>query len=77
MQHQCEIVGVRRNAIVSLRTLRRSTAMQPSTDYQRFAEECDRLAKNAETERHQKMLEKMADAWRKIAEEEKRRQDPY
>ena len=51
--------------------------MQPSTDYQRFAEECDRLAKNAETERHQKMLEKMADAWRKIAKEEKSRQDPY
>jgi hypothetical protein len=32
--------------------------MQPSTEYQRFAEECDRLAKNVETERHQKCLKK-------------------
>ena len=45
--------------------------MQPSTKYQRFAEECDRLAKNAETEHHQKLLEKMAEAWRKLVEEEK------
>ena len=51
--------------------------MQPSMKYQRFAEECDRLANNAETERHKKMLEKMAEAWRKMAEEEKNRQDAY
>jgi hypothetical protein len=51
--------------------------MQPSTEFERFAKECDRLAKNAETERHQKMLEKLAEAWRKIAEEEKTRQGSY
>jgi hypothetical protein len=51
--------------------------MQPSTEYQRFAEECDRLANSAETERHKKMLERMAEAWRKMAEEEKNRHGSY
>jgi hypothetical protein len=51
--------------------------MQLSTEYQRFAEECDRLAKNAETEHHQKLLEKMAEAWRKLVEEEKTQQGSY
>jgi hypothetical protein len=46
--------------------------MQPSTEYRIFAEECDRLAENAKTERHRKMLGEMAEAWRKVAEEEDR-----
>jgi hypothetical protein len=41
-----------------------------STEYQRFAEQCARLAQQAEMERHRKMLERMAEAWRALAEEE-------
>jgi hypothetical protein len=44
--------------------------MQPSTEYRRLAEECDRLAENAKAEQHRKILEEMAEAWRKVAEEE-------
>jgi hypothetical protein len=46
-----------------------------STEYQRFAEQCDRLAQQAEMERHRKMLERMAEAWRALAEEEQSQQD--
>jgi hypothetical protein len=42
---------------------------ETSTEYQKFAEQCDRLAQQAETERHRKMLEQMAEAWRTLAEE--------
>jgi hypothetical protein len=44
--------------------------MHTSTDYQRFAEECDRLAASARSEHHRKILEEMAEAWRRLAEEE-------
>jgi hypothetical protein len=44
--------------------------LETATDYRKFAEECDRLAQAAETERHRKILERMAEAWRTLAEEE-------
>jgi len=43
--------------------------METSTDYQRFAEECRRLAKNIETDRYRKILLEMAETWERLAEE--------
>jgi hypothetical protein len=43
--------------------------MESSKEYLEFAEECDRLAKEAETERHRRILRKMAEAWRQVAKE--------
>jgi hypothetical protein len=43
--------------------------LETSTQYQRFAEQCVRLAQQAEMERYRKMLERMAEAWRTLAEE--------
>jgi hypothetical protein len=43
--------------------------MEPSTQYQRFAEECRRLAQQAKTEQQQRILEEMARAWEKLAKE--------
>ena len=37
--------------------------------YREFAEECDRLAQAAKTDAHRKILEEMAQAWRKVAAE--------
>ena len=44
-------------------------SMHTSTQYGTFAEECDRLAKEAQAERHRMVLKEMAEAWRKLAEE--------
>ena len=46
--------------------------LDTSSDYRRFAEECDRLAQVAETERHRKILERMAEAWRVLAKQNQR-----
>jgi hypothetical protein len=43
--------------------------MEPSKEFLEFAEECDRLAGEAETARHRQVLKKMAEAWRKVAKE--------
>jgi hypothetical protein len=43
--------------------------MEPSTEYQRFAEECRRLAQEAKTEQHRRILKEMAQAWEKLAKE--------
>ncbi len=40
--------------------------MHMSTQYGTFAEECDRLAKEAKAERHRMVLKEMAEAWRKL-----------
>ena len=44
-------------------------SMETSTEYRRFAEECRRMAPEAKTERHRKILEEMAQAWEKLAKE--------
>jgi hypothetical protein len=44
--------------------------METSTHYREFAEECDRLAREAKSEHHRKALEEIARAWRKLAAEE-------
>jgi hypothetical protein len=43
--------------------------METSAQYREFAEECGRLAKQAKTDDHRKILEEMAEAWRTVAAE--------
>ena len=43
--------------------------MTPLNQYREFAEECLRLAKQANDERHRKILKEMAEVWSKLAEE--------
>jgi hypothetical protein len=43
--------------------------METSAQYREFAEQCDRLAKQAKTDDHRKILEEMAEAWRIVAAE--------
>jgi hypothetical protein len=45
----------------------RETSAQ--SQYREFAEECDRLAKQAKIDGERKILEEMAEAWRKVAAE--------
>jgi hypothetical protein len=42
---------------------------ETSAQYREFAEECDRLAKQAKTDGERKILEEMAKAWRRVAAE--------
>ena len=51
-----------------------ASAMQTSTRYETFAEECAHLAEQAKTERPRKVLAEMAEAWRKLAQEAERRE---
>lgn len=44
--------------------------MTPSTQYREFAEECLRLAEQAEHEHHRTILKEMAEAWSQLAEED-------
>jgi len=43
--------------------------METSTEYRRFAQECQRLAREAKTERHRQIMEEMAQAWERLAKE--------
>ena len=46
-----------------------SAQQETSAQYREFAEECDRLAKQAKTDGERKILEEMAEAWRMVAAE--------
>jgi len=46
--------------------------MLTSTQYQKFAQDCERLLNEVQTEKHRKALEEMAEAWRMLAEEQER-----
>jgi len=43
--------------------------MKTPDEYREFAAECYRLAAEARTEEHRKILEEMARAWKELAEE--------
>ena len=43
--------------------------METSTEYQQYAAECRRLAREAKTEQHRRVLEEMALAWETLAKE--------
>jgi hypothetical protein len=43
--------------------------METPTQYRQFAEERDRMAKQADTERERSILKEMADVWRRLAED--------
>ena len=43
--------------------------LETSAQYREFAEECNRLAKHAETDGHREILKEMAKAWRMVAAE--------
>jgi hypothetical protein len=43
--------------------------METSSEYRRFAQECHRLAREAKTERHRKIMQDMAQAWERLAHE--------
>jgi hypothetical protein len=43
------------------------SGMETATEYRRFAQECRRLARDAKTERHRKIMEDMARAWDTLA----------
>jgi len=43
--------------------------MKTSDQYRKFAEQCDSLAKELSNERQRKLLEEMAEEWRKLAAE--------
>jgi hypothetical protein len=46
--------------------------MNPSKDYRKFAEECDRLARDAQTEHQRRILLEMAAAWEELADADDR-----
>ncbi len=41
--------------------------METPAQYRKFAEECERLAKQASAAHHRKVLEEMAQVWRELA----------
>jgi len=46
--------------------------MEPSAQYREFASLCEWLANQAGTERHQSVLNEMAETWRELAYETER-----
>jgi hypothetical protein len=43
--------------------------MDTSTQYCEYAEQCELLASQAETERHRSVLKEMAEVWKELADE--------
>ena len=52
---------------------RRYSAMETPKEFRKFAEECDRLAEQAETDHQRDALKRMAEAWKKVAAEKDQR----
>jgi len=48
--------------------------METPRQYREFAETCDRLAGQVESEAHRASLTEMADQWRRLAEEADKRE---
>ena len=48
--------------------------METPSQYREFAETCDRLAGQVESEAHRASLIEMADQWRRLAEEADKRE---
>ncbi len=48
--------------------------MRTADQYREFAAQCYRLATEAKTEAHQKMMEEMARAWSEVAEQVDKRE---
>jgi hypothetical protein len=48
--------------------------MRTPDQYREFAAQCYRLAAEAKTEAHQKMMEEMARAWSEVAEQAEKRE---
>ena len=65
--------GFRRHSWLCVRERQRGRPvvphMEPITQYLRFAEECRRMAREAKSAEHRKLLEDMARAWDKVAKE--------
>ncbi len=49
--------------------------METATQYREFAEKCDRLVEETNDPRHKRMLQEMAQAWRKLADEDERKKN--
>jgi hypothetical protein len=47
--------------------------METIRDYRKFAEECYRLARGIKDPEHKKILEEMAEAWLRLADEAARK----
>lgn len=47
--------------------------MKEPNEYRKFAEECERLAAEAKAEHHRNILQEMAAAWQKLAQEAHRK----
>jgi hypothetical protein len=62
---RCELVTPHCGYLGAYTCIYRETSAQ----YREFAEECDRLAKQAKTDGERKTLEEMAKAWRMVAAE--------
>jgi hypothetical protein len=43
------------------------STMHSSRDYRKFAEECNRLARDAKAEQQRRILQEMAKAWEELA----------
>jgi hypothetical protein len=43
--------------------------MDDPTQFRQFAEQCERFAAEAKTERHRKFFMEMAEAWRRLSEQ--------
>jgi hypothetical protein len=48
------------------------SVMETPTQYRQFAEECDRMANQADTERQRGILREMAEVWRQLAKDANR-----